>query len=224
MMLSLSRFPFIAPKFARIPQRVVRIILNFARFLPLLLLTSCISSPPKHPDNICSIFKEKRSWYKQAKKAAQRWNSSVATIMAIMHQESRFVGDAKPPRRKILWVIPGPRLSDAYGYAQAKDDTWDWYLRSTGRWGANRRDFGDAADFVGWYNNQSRVRNRIASNDVYGLYLAYHEGHGGYTRRTYNKRPWLLGVARKVQQRSARYQQQLIGCEAELQKSRWWPF
>lgn len=200
------------------------ILLKWCRYLPLMLLTSCVSPPPKQAENACGIFKEKRSWYKQAKKAAQRWNSSVPAIMAIMHQESRFVGDAKPPRTKILWVIPGPRVSDAYGYAQAKDDTWDWYQRSSGRWGADRRDFGDAADFVAWYNNQSRVRNRIAANDVYNLYLAYHEGHGGFTRRTYKNKPWLVGVARKVQQRATRYQQQLQSCEADLQKSRWWPF
>ena len=190
----------------------------------MVLLAGCVSSPPKQTDNICSIFKEKRSWYKQAKKAADRWNSSVPVIMAIMHQESRFVGDAKPPRRKILGFIPGPRLSNAYGYSQAKDETWDWYLRSSGRWGANRRDFGDSADFVAWYNHQSRVRTNIAGDDVYNLYLAYHEGHGGFTRRTYNNKQWLLGVARRVQQRSALYQQQLQSCEAELQRFRWWPF
>jgi hypothetical protein len=189
-----------------------------------LLVSSCVTSPPKRTDDICAIFKEKRSWYKQAQKAAKRWDSNIPTIMAIIHQESGFVGNARPPRRKILWVIPGPRLSDAYGYPQAKDATWEWYQRSTGRWGADRRDFGDAADFVGWYNSQSRKRNGIAAHDVYSLYLAYHEGHGGFVRHSYEKKPWLKNVARKVQQRSARYQQQLLSCEAELQKSRWWPF
>lgn len=189
-----------------------------------LLLSSCVTSPPKQSENVCAIFKEKRSWYKQAQKAAKRWNSTIPIIMAIIHQESGFVGNAKPPRRKILWIIPGPRISDAYGYPQAKDATWDWYQRSSGRWGADRRDFGDSADFVAWYNNQSRVRNGIPAHDVYSLYLAYHEGHGGFVRRTFNKKPWLKGVARKVQQRAARYQQQLLSCEADLQKSRWWPF
>jgi len=189
-----------------------------------VLGSSCVTSPPKRTDDICAIFKEKRSWYKQAQKAAKRWDSNIPTIMAIIHQESGFVGNARPPRRKILWVIPGPRLSDAYGYPQAKDATWEWYQRSTGRWGADRRDFGDAADFVGWYNSQSRKRNGIAAHDVYSLYLAYHEGHGGFVRHSYEKKPWLKNVARKVQQRSARYQQQLLSCEAELQKSRWWPF
>ncbi len=189
-----------------------------------LLLSSCVTSPPKQADNICGIFKEKRSWYKQAQKASKRWNSSIPIIMAIIHQESAFVGNAKPPRRKILGFIPGPRLSDAYGYPQAKDATWEWYQRSSGRWGADRRDFGDSADFVAWYNNQSRVRNGIAATDVYSLYLAYHEGHGGYVRRTFDKKPWLKGVARKVERRAASYRQQLLGCEADLQKSRWWPF
>jgi hypothetical protein len=188
------------------------------------LLSGCVTSPPKQSENICGIFKEKRSWYKQAQKAAKRWNSTVPIIMAIIHQESAFVGNAKPPRRKILGIIPGPRLSDAYGYPQAKDATWEWYQRSSGRWGADRRDFGDAADFVAWYNNQSRTRNGIPVHDVYNLYLAYHEGHGGHARGTFNKKPWLINVARRVEQRAARYQQQLLSCEADLQKSRWWPF
>ena len=189
-----------------------------------LLLSGCVTSPPKQSENICGIFKEKRSWYRQAQKAAKRWNSTLPIIMSIIHQESAFVGNAKPPRRKILGIIPGPRLSDAYGYPQAKDATWEWYQRSSGRWGADRRDFGDAADFVAWYNNQSRTRNGIPVHDVYNLYLAYHEGHGGHARGTFNKKPWLINVARRVEQRAARYQQQLLSCEADLQKSRWWPF
>ncbi|MBC6906768.1 hypothetical protein DWB84_15055 [Saccharophagus sp. K07] len=190
-----------------------------------LLLSSCIvTSPPRQADNICSIFKEKRSWYKQANKAAQRWNTTVPIIMAIIHQESGFVGNAKPPRRKFLKIIPGPRISDAYGYAQAKDATWEWYQKSTGRWGADRRDFGDSADFVGWYNRQSLTISKIPPHDVYNLYLAYHEGHGGFNRKTYSNKPWLKGVATKVQQRASRYQQQLLNCEEDLQKRRWWIF
>src|SRR5690606_19713190 len=127
-------------------------------------------------------------------------------------------------RGSVQWVLASAAVVDAYGYAQAKDATWEWYRRSSGRWGADRRDFGDSADFVAWYNNQSRVIARIPSHDVYSLYMAYHEGHGGYTRKTYNSKPWLKAVARKVQERAARYQQQLFGCEKDLQKSRWWPF
>ena len=30
----------------------------------ILLIQSCVTKPPENPDNICLIFKEKRSWYK----------------------------------------------------------------------------------------------------------------------------------------------------------------
>ena len=191
-----------------------------------MALTACTTSPPRQTADACGIFEEKRSWYQAARKAEQRWGSPVATMMAMMHRESRFRAKAKPPRTRILWVIPGPRKSDAYGYAQAKDSTWDWYRKSTGNRGADRDDFEDAMDFIGWYNDQTRRRNRVAVNDTYHLYLAYHEGHGGFSRKTYNNKPWLLTVARQVANQALLYQQQLQTCEQRLQKKRFslWPF
>jgi hypothetical protein len=53
-----------------------------------------------------------------------------------MHQESRFVADAKPPRPWLFGIIPWFRNSSAYGYPQAQDSTWDWYLREAGSWSA----------------------------------------------------------------------------------------
>ncbi len=190
--------------------------------LPFILV-SCTSVPPKQLDNICHIFDEKDNWYDDAKKASKRWNSPIAVNMAFMYQESRFVAKAKPPRTKILWIFPGPRKSDAYGYAQVKDDTWDWYKRASGHRFADRDDFDDAIDFIAWYNRQSQEKNRIASTDAYRLYLAYHEGHGGYSRKSYAKKQWLQSVARKVADRAARYQTQLQGCEKRL-NSGWWFF
>ncbi|MCV6625470.1 MAG: hypothetical protein OIF38_05205, partial [Cellvibrionaceae bacterium] len=154
-----------------------------------------------------------------------KWGSPISVMMAIIKQESAFYSDARPPRRKILWVIPGPRKSSAYGYPQAKDGTWDWYKKSTGRWGPDRDDFGDAIDFVGWYNQQSAKRNGIKKTDAYNLYLAYHEGHGGFSRGSYKKKGWLKKVARKVSKQAASYRSQLKGCEARLQAgSGWWIF
>jgi len=85
-----------------------------------LLFSGCVSSPPDDVDNVCEIFREKSGWYKDAKKSRARWDVPISVMMAIMHQESRFVATAKPPRKKIWGVIPGPRPSDAYGYSQAK--------------------------------------------------------------------------------------------------------
>lgn len=193
----------------------------------LLLLASlagCTTSPPRQPENICAIFQEKSGWYKKAKRSEDKWGTSVPVMMSVIHQESRFVADARPPRRYYLGFIPGPRPSDAYGYAQALSGTWDSYRKSSGNSGADRDDFGDAIDFVGWYFDQSYQRNRIARNDTYNLYLTYHEGHGGYSRSTHAGKPWLKNVATKVANRSREYNAQLKTCEKDLKSSGFFRF
>ncbi|MFC6977823.1 transglycosylase SLT domain-containing protein [Microbulbifer taiwanensis] len=167
---------------------------------------------------MCSIFREKKGWYGDAKDAEEKWGSSVATMMAILHQESRFVHDARPPRTKILGFIPGPRPSDAYGYPQALGTTWRGYQRSTFNYSADRDDFSDAIDFVGWYNNSSARQCRIKPHDTYHLYLAYHEGQGGFNRRTFRNKSWLKKVSHKVSARAQSYQRQLNSCEASLKR------
>ena len=89
--------------------------------LLLLTVVGCASSPPTNTSNLCDIFDEKDDWYDDAADSKKRWGSPIEVMMAIMKQESSFKDDAAPPRTKILWFIPGPRKSSAYGYAQAKD-------------------------------------------------------------------------------------------------------
>ncbi len=187
--------------------------------LTTILVSACASAPPKNTGDICQIFSDKKSWYKKANKASERWGSSVPVMMAIMHQESRFRAKVRPPRTKVLWVLPGPRKSDSYGYSQAKKSTWRWYKKSTKRSGAERDDFADAIDFIGWYNSITHDRNRVALNDTYNLYLAYHDGHGGYASGTYKNKKWLQSVAAKVSNRAISYQQQLQGCESRFKRS-----
>ena len=135
--------------------------------LALLLSTACTTAPPRNPGDICAIFREKDDWYDDASEASKRWDSPIPVMMSIMYQESRFVADAKPPRKYWLGFIPAGRMSDAYGYPQAKDATWDWYKDKSGNWGADRDDFEDAIDFIGWDNNVSRRTNGIANTDTY---------------------------------------------------------
>jgi hypothetical protein len=186
-----------------------------------LVLGGCTTSQPGDVEDICAIFKEKDDWYDDAADASDEWGSPIAVMMAIMYQESRFEAKAKPPRKKILGFIPGPRPSSAYGYSQAKKSTWKDYKRSAGRYGSDRDDFADAIDFVGWYNYQSYKRSGISRKDTYRLYLAYHEGHGGYNRGSYRKKKWLIDVARKVERKAGTYQQQLAGCEKQLKRGGW---
>jgi hypothetical protein len=188
-------------------------------FLLALLLgvSACTTSPPRDVNNICAIFREKDGWYDAAAEARDAWGSGIPVMMAIIYQESRFQANARPPRTRIFGFIPGPRPSSAYGYSQAKTTTWDEYERAAGRlFGADRDDFTDAIDFVGWYNQQSLKRSGISLDNTYGLYMAYHEGHGGYNRATYLNKPWLASVAHKVAAKAGSYQAQLVDCEEEL--------
>jgi len=186
--------------------------------LIMVFLSACTSAPPSNPENICDIFSEKSKWYKKARKSKNRWGTSIPILMAFTKQESGFHAKAKPPRRKILGFIPGPRPASAYGYSQAIDETWSAYKKSTGHWSADRNDFGDAMNFIGWYNDQSYRKNKIAKTDAYHLYLAYHEGQGGFSRRSFKNKKWLKNVATKVSATTARYTTQLKSCEKKLNR------
>jgi len=201
----------------------------FLACLVLIIFHGCATTPklPQQLDNTCEIFRENQKWYRSAHKSCKRWGIPIPIMMAIMHQESRFKADARPPRGTCLWIFPGSRPSSAYGYAQAGNETWEQYRKSTGNTGADRDDFADAVDFVGWYCNLSHIKCRISKNDAYHLYLAYHEGHGGFNRKTYQKKAWLLRVARKVDSRAQRYKGQLASCEGEFRRRGCcflWPF
>ena len=138
-------------------------------------------------------------------------------MMAFTNQESSFNADARPPRQKILGVIPWTRPTSAYGYAQATDEAWLDYERATGDHG-DRDDFDDAMDFIGWYNSVSARRFGIQKDDAYRLYLAYHEGHGGYSRSSWERKPELKKIAQRVADRARTYDTQLKGCEGQFKR------
>lgn len=182
------------------------------------LLTGC-ASPPASTANICSVFEDRRDWFNAAKDAEERWSVPIPVTMAFVQQESGFRRKARPPRTRILWLIPGPRPSNAFGYAQALDSTWSDYIQATGNRSAERSDFADAVDFIGWYNNMSYRTNNIARNDAYSLYLAYHEGNTGFARRSFEGKQWLIDVANKVQANSNLYGRQYTECERDLNRT-----
>lgn len=181
-----------------------------------LLLSGCSTYQPSRLDNICHIFFGEPDWYEAAREAKRQWGTPIFVMMAIMHQESRFVDDAQPDRPWLLGIIPLPRDSSAYGYAQAQDPAWEEYIEETDNSGADRDDFEDAIDFIGWYTNGTQKRLKISKWDAYGQYLAYHEGRGGYERKTYQGKPWLKNVAKKVTLRATYYNQQLKTCKGDL--------
>lgn len=186
-----------------------------------LLLASCASAPPRNAANVCSIFEERRSWYRAAQASEQRWEVPIAVNMAFIYQESAFRARIKPDRTRILWIIPGPRPSSAFGYAQVLDSTWADYLRASGNRGASRANFADAIDFVGWYNRGSARQSRINSHNARDLYFAYHEGNAGFQRGTHRSKQWLLEAADQVQGNASRFGTQLDSCRRDLERS-WW--
>ncbi len=189
--------------------------------LVLQTICACTTSPPSKLNNLCDIFYEKDDWYEATNESYMKWRIPIGTQMAIMYQESHFIADAKPPIRWILGFIPWFRPSTAYGYAQAVDGTWNRYVNEAGSWFSDRDDFEDAADFIGWYGNNSNRLNDIPKNRPYLLYLAYHEGHRGYRRKSYKSKPWLENIAKKVASRAKRYQKQLIRCQHDLENQGW---
>lgn len=183
--------------------------------LAFISSAGCAVYHPSDTNNICNIFRGEPDWYEDAVDAHKKWDTPIAGMMAFMHQESRFVAHAQPEREWFLWIIPLPRKSTAYGYAQAQDPVWDEYT-ADGHAFDVRDDFDDAINFIGWYMHGSSRILGIGKSDIYSQYLAYHEGRGGFKRKTYNKKPWIKKVAGKVKKKSQRYQSQLKTCKADL--------
>ncbi|WP_341503283.1 hypothetical protein [Gallaecimonas sp. GXIMD4217] len=200
----------------------MRVFLNAGKFKALALVTAplflagCSTSPPADPDNLCAIFQEKEDWHEAALDMEEKWGVPLHVPMAILYQESSFKHDALPPRDYLLGFIPWGRVSSAYGYSQAKTGTWDDYIKATGNWGADRDDFDDAMDFMGWFMSQSQKLNGVSKWDPYNQYLNYHEGWGGFRRKSYERKPWLKKVALKIKDRAWRYRQQYKACKDDL--------
>ena len=191
------------------------------RYLTLLIalavLQGCATMRPTNLNDACSILRDKPQWYEAAVRSERKWRLPVQIQLAIIYHESTFRADARPNRT--LLGVPLWRRSSAYGYAQAKDGTWDWYRDKTGNHSGRRTDFADATDFIGWYADISRKTLGISKWDAYNQYLAYHEGHGGWRRKTYGQKAWLIKTARRVEARARRYGGQLRACREELQRN-----
>lgn len=149
--------------------------------------------------------------------AEKKWGTSMLIPMAFMYQESTFRAKARPPRSKLLGFIPWRRASSAYGYAQAINGTWRQYQQDTGEYWRVRHDFNDATDFIHWYMKEATRVNKVSPSDAYNLYLNYHEGTGGFRRKTYQKKAWLIRAAENVQIRTQRYSDQYNKCKKSLQ-------
>ncbi|HHL21711.1 MAG TPA: lytic transglycosylase, partial [Aliiroseovarius sp.] len=81
-----------------------------------LLVAACSSSnfsAPRNLDNACSIVKERPAYLKAMKRAERKWGVPVPVQMAIIYQESKFIGNNRTPIQYKLGVIPMGRQSSA---------------------------------------------------------------------------------------------------------------
>lgn len=185
-------------------------------FLVALVMLGGCATAPRQIGNVCSVFDQRdgwvNNWQSAASKASREYGVPVPVIMATIYTESGFQPYARPPRKMFLGFIPLGRPSSAYGYSQALDGTWARYQRETGRWGASRTNFADAAHFVAWYHYQSYLKNGIDRGDAYNLHLAYHLGHAAYAKGAYRGNALALKAAQRTATTANRYGSQLRSC------------
>ena len=196
--------------------------------LAAVLVVGCAGAPPRQQTDLCAIFRERPDWYEAARGSYRKWGVSVPLQMAVIQRESSFRSDARPPRTWFLGFIPGPHLSTAYGYGQVLDGTWERYQRATGNGGADRNDFEDVTDFIGWYGSVGQARHGISARSPEAFYASYHVGHAGYKRGLHRSNATAQRAIRDVRRRSGIYATQYKRCRAELDDlidgPWWWPF
>ena len=184
-------------------------------FTLLLFFCSCSlrSSMPLDQNNACNIINTKKSWVRALNRTSNKWNISPGMQLAFILTESNFRPRAKTSRTYAFGIFPTGRLSSAFGYAQVIDSTWEWYQKSSGNRFSSRTNFSDSVDFIGWYARQTNVKLGISKSDVYNQYLAYHQGHKGYSSGLYKNKPALLKVAKTTAQNAKRFNNQLRNCK-----------
>jgi hypothetical protein len=187
----------------------------------ILILSGCSSlrsvdaSAPIHKDNICKIFDEKPEWRHHLSAVRDDHGVPQHIVMAIMHQESRFVHNARPLSAEQNVFFGNSYASSAYGFSQALDETWGDFVGSVGDSSIRRDSFKDSSKFIGWYVEGTHGSLRLSKWDAEVQYLAYHEGRGGYTKKTYMKKSWLRKVAKKVSTRADLYYKQFKECPTQ---------
>ncbi|MEM8551910.1 MAG: hypothetical protein AAGF45_05970 [Pseudomonadota bacterium] len=193
-----------------------RVWVLFLLFAGVLALSGCGSAPPTAINDVCSVFSQRsgllRNWYADARRAERRYGIPVHVIMATVRAESGFKGSARPPRRKLLGIVPWKRKSSAYGYSQALNGTWDQYKRETRRFRARRGNFADSVDFVGWYHAKTVQKYGTSPHDAFTLYLGYRYGWTGLRRGSWRNDAGAVRSASRTANFAQTYAMQLRNC------------
>lgn len=194
-------------------------------FFLFILLSGCSSNSyineskyTSHPNNACLMLRENKDWLYSTYNTYKKWDIPISVQLAIIKHESSFDPYARPIRKNKWYEVGTHYASSAVGYSQALDGTWGDYLKANNlkSYQASRNSFRDATDFIGWYSNNVYKSLKISKKDAFNLYLAYHEGIGGYRKKSFNKKPWLINYAKRVSNTSVIFSKQLNNCDLKL--------
>jgi hypothetical protein len=82
---------------------------KFLRLTAMLLLVSCGGGnyqAPRNLDDACSILDQRPKYLTAMQRAERRWGVPVHVQMATIHQESKFIGNARIPHKYTLGILP----------------------------------------------------------------------------------------------------------------------
>ena len=156
------------------------------------------------PLDACKMLTQNRDWMVATHNAYIKWGIPVSVQLSVIKHESSFNRDASAT------------TSSAYGYAQALNNTWSDYKKDTGNKTASRGSFFDSTDFIGWYWSKVNSAVKLSPYDAGDFYLAYHEGIGGFQKRSFLKKRWLMRKTRKIQSVANRYRFQINKCRIKI--------
>lgn len=170
----------------------------------------------KNKDNACHMLKENPDWLIAAHSSYKKWGTPISVQLSFVYHESKFVHNARPYKKDSRYPFGKKYLSTALGFSQALNGTWGDYLKETTIKNPSRTNFGHSVDFIGWYNSKSFKSLKIKPSDSYNLYLAYHEGRGGWKKGYHLKQNWLMNYAKSVSKKADIYSKQINGCNLRL--------
>lgn len=156
---------------------------------------------PPPANETCALIASHKGWTEALANAEARWETPAAALLAVVRQESNF----EVPDRNNQPLAP-------YGYAQADSRTWSAYRTAVKRPRADRANFTDAVDFIGWYFAATRARTGAKYSDVTTHYLAYSRGQN----RPGKASPAARKNAAKVAAYAKAYAKDLAACPPTL--------
>lgn len=184
-------------------NKKIKGIASSIALLSLTLISGCSvneSVSTNYPNDACKMLLENKDWFHSSNNAYKKWGVPISVQLSVIKHESSFNHDAST------------KTSSAYGYSQALKGTFSDYKKETKNKKAKRNSFADSTDFIGWYFDKTYKAIKHSPHNASTFYLAYHDGIGGFKKKTYLKKKWLMDKSKEVQAVSNKYRAQLNKC------------